>query len=181
MRQNPPRRSALMVAFLFSAALAFAAGPTEYQLKAVFLFNFSQFVEWPARAFPDAHTPLVIGVLGPDPFGADLDGVVQGETVNGRSLVVRRFNRVEDIGACHILFISSSEGPQLARILESIKDRNVLTVTDGAGLERRGVMIGFVNDKNRIRLRINLQAAEAAGLKLSSKLLRPAEIVATEG
>jgi hypothetical protein len=180
MRQKSPRRLALMVMFLFSAALAFA-GPTEYQLKAVFLFNFSQFVEWPARAFPDAHTPLVIGVLGSDPFGADLDEVVQGETVNGRSLVVRRFKRIEDIGACHILFISSSEGPQLARILQSIKDRNVLTVTDSAGLERRGVMIGFVNDKNRIRLRINLQAAEAAGLKLSSKLLRPAEIVATEG
>jgi hypothetical protein len=181
MRRKSPRGLALTVALLFSAALACAAGPTEYQVKAVFLFNFSQFVEWPARAFPDAHTPLTIGVLGSDPFGADLDEVVQGETVNGRPLVVHRFNRIEDIGACHILFISSSEAPQLARILGSLKDRNVLTVSDGPGLERRGVMIGFVNDKNRIRLRINLQAAEAAGLKLSSKLLRPAEIVATEG
>src|SRR5262245_36573345 len=83
--------------------------PPEYQLKAVFLFNFAQFVEWPSAAFPEAQTPLVIGILGEDPFGAYLDETVRGETVNNRSLIVRRYRRVEEIETCHILFISRSE------------------------------------------------------------------------
>jgi len=77
-----------------------AAPPGEYQLKAVFMFNFAQFVEWPPQAFPDA--PLVIGVLGQDPFGAYLDETVRAETVNNRPLVVQRYGRVEDINTCHV-------------------------------------------------------------------------------
>src|SRR5882762_3439214 len=81
----------------------------EYDLKAAFLFNFAQFVEWPADAFAAATTPITIGVLGDDPFGASLDALVNGETIRNRSLVVRRFPSVEQVDACHILFISASE------------------------------------------------------------------------
>jgi hypothetical protein len=151
----------------------------EYRLKAVFLFNFAQFVEWPASAFPEAETPLVIGVLGEDPFGSYLDETVRGETVNNHPLAVRRYRRVEDITACHILFVGRPEEGHLEQVLESLKGRNILTVGDAEGFARRGGMIRFVTDHSRIRLHINLDAAEAAHLKLSSKLLRPAEIVST--
>jgi hypothetical protein len=149
----------------------------EYQLKAVFLFNFAEFVEWPTNAFPAADSPLIIGVLGDDPFGAHLDTTVRGEKVNGRPLAVQRFRRVEDIAACHILFISRSESTRLEQILAGLKGRSILTVGDLDNFASRGGMIRFVTDKNKIRLRINLEAAKSANLTISSKLLRPAEIV----
>ncbi len=154
-----------------------AAPPREYQLKAVFLFNFAQFVEWPSQAFPGAQAPLVIGVLGRDPFGASLDETMRGETVNNRPLVVQRYGRVEDIDTCHILFISGSQADRLEHILASLRGRNILTVADAEGLALRGVMIRLVTVENKIRLPINLEVAQAANLKISSKLLRPAEIV----
>ena len=153
----------------------------EYQLKAVFLFNFAQFVEWPAVAFPNSETPLVIGILGEDPFGPYLDETVRGETVHDRPLVVRRFRSVAEITTCHILFISRREDRRLKGILDSLRGRSILTVSDADGFARRGGMIRFVTDHHRIRFRINLEAARAANLTLSSKLLRPAEIVPTGG
>ncbi|TAK92750.1 MAG: YfiR family protein [Verrucomicrobia bacterium] len=160
-----------------SPAPAQKAPTPEYQLKAVFLFNFAEFVEWPTNAFAGADSPLVIGVLGADPFGPQLDATVRDEKINGRSLQVQRYRRVEDIGACHILFISRSESPRLEPILASLKGRSILTVSDVDNFASRGGMIRFVTDKNKIRLRINLEVAKAANLTISSKLLRPAEIV----
>ena len=155
-----------------------AAPPPEYQLKAVFLFNFAEFVDWPPQAFPEAQTPLVIGVLGEDPFGGYLDETVRGEKVKGRPLTVQRYRQVHEIKTCHLLFISRSEANRVEQIVAGLKDRNILTVADAEGFARRGVMIRFVTEKNKIRLRINLEAAKAAHLTISSKLLRPADIVA---
>jgi len=154
------------------------APPNEYQLKAVFLFNFTQFVEWPEGTFPTSDAPLIIGVLGDDPFGKYLDEIVQGEVVNSHPLVIRRYRRVEDITTCHILFVSRPERT-LEPVLDSLKGRAILTVGDAERFAGRGGMIRFVTDRNKIRLHINLAVAQAANLKLSSKLLRPAEIVAT--
>jgi uncharacterized protein DUF4154 len=149
----------------------------EYQLKAVFLFNFAQFVEWPASAFAGPDTPLVIGVLGEDPFGSYLDETVRAETVNGRPLEVRRYRGVAEIGTCHILFVNRRGEDRLQGVIDSLRGRSILTVSDAEGFGSRGGMIRFVTDRNRIRLRINLEAAQAADLTLSSKLLRPAHIV----
>lgn len=151
----------------------------EYQLKAVFLFNFAQFVEWPPSAFPDSTTPLIIGVLGEDPFGPYLDETVRDEKVNDRPLVVRRYRDVDEITTCHILFVSRREKARLGAILGSLKGRSVLTVSDADRFASQGGMIRFVTERGRIRLRVNLEAAQAAHLTLSSKLLRPARIVAT--
>ena len=170
----------VMLALLLSGALklsAKTASPTEYQLKAVFLFNFAQFVDWPQESFPEAQTPLVIGVLGEDPFGTYLDEIVGGETVNNRQLEIQRYRRVDEMKTCHILFISQSESKRLEQIVADLKGRSILTVSDSLGFTRYGGMIRFVTDKNKLRLRINLEAATAANLTISSKLLRPAEIV----
>lgn len=149
----------------------------EYQIKAVFLFNFAQFVEWPPTAFAGPAAPLVIGVLGDDPFGPALDEAVHGETAGSRPLVTRRFRRVEEIENCHILFISRSEERRLEQVAARLMGRAVLTVSDTEGAAQRGVMIRFFPENKRIRLKIDLEAARAAGLVISSKLLRPAEIV----
>lgn len=170
--------------FLFASAVTGLAEPApsrEYQIKAVFLFNFAQFVEWPPDAFPEANSPLVIGVLGEDPFGQALDETVRGEQVGSRPLLIRRWRRIEDIGPCHILYISSSEQLHREKIIARLNARSTLTVGDGEDFARRGGMIRFFTDHNRIRLQINLEAVRAARLTISSKLLRPAEIVAGTG
>ncbi len=166
--------------FLSAAPRAAAQAPAtrEYQIKAVFLFNFAQFVEWPAAAFASADSPIVIGVVGDDPFDGALDATVRGEKINDRPLVVRRYRRGEDVTGCHILFISSSESARLGEILAPLQNHPVLTVGDMEGFSLRGGMIRFLTENNRTRLRINLAAAKAAQLVISSKLLRPAEIVA---
>jgi hypothetical protein len=152
-----------------------SAPVSEYQLKAVFLFNFAHFVEWPAAALPGANAPFVIGVLGKDPFGSSLDEVVRGESVAGHPLAVERYPDVARLRSSQILFISAGELPHLDQILDTLKGHSVLTVTEGPA--PRGVVIDLLKDDSRIRLRIDLDAAKAGNLTISSKLLRPAQIV----
>jgi hypothetical protein len=167
----------LALAVLAAGSAYALAAPSEYQVKAVFLFNFAQFVDWPATAFPRPDAPFVIGILGQDPFGSQLDEVVRGETVNNRPLVVERYRSVADIRNCNILYIGSTESGHLDEILTALSGRSILTVGDANPAGQRGVMIQLVNENNRIRLRIDVAAAKAGNLTISSKLLRPAEIV----
>lgn len=153
------------------AGTARAASANEYQIKAAFLFNFAKFVGWPSQAFADANTPLIIGVLGQDPFGSYLDETVQGERIDNRQLVIQRYHSPAEIKHCHVLFISRSEAGRLNQIVSSLKSRNMLIVTDADGGEG-GVIIRFVTEGNRIRFKIDAQAAKAANLTISSKLLR---------
>jgi hypothetical protein len=150
---------------------------SEYQVKAVFLFNFAHFVEWPSAALGGANQPFVIGVLGDNPFGTRLAEAVRGEQIGQHSLTVRYLHDPSDVGDCQILFIDRSENSQLARILLALGHRSTLTVSDFDDASQRGVMIQFLTENNRIRLRIDVESARAAGLTISSKLLRPAEIV----
>jgi hypothetical protein len=149
----------------------------EYQVKAVFLFNFTQYVEWPVNAFPGSQSPLVIGILGEDPFGSFLDGTISGEVVSGHPLVIQRYRNAEDAKACHILFISRSEENNIPQIVSNLKGRNILTVSDAANFIQQGGMIRFITLNNKIQFQVNPEAAKAARLTISSKLLRLAEIV----
>ncbi len=162
-----------------SAPAAPAAG--EYQVKAVFLFNFTQFVAWPPDSFADSRAPFVIGVLGRDPFGAALDEAVRGESVNGRSLVIQRYSNVADLRPCQILFIDRSVSGEAAKALETLAHKGTLTVSDFDSASPHDVIIRFLNEDKKIRLRINVDSARDAGLTISSKLLRPAQVIGTSG
>jgi hypothetical protein len=171
----------LAVLFLASVAAA-APAPSEYQVKAVFLFNFTQFVEWPQQSFADARAPFVICVLGRDPFGSALDEAVRGETVDGRALVVERYRSAAELKPCQILFIDRSAGSDVNKTLASLGHQGMLTVSDSDVLTPPpGVIIRFLNEGKKIRLRINVDSARDAGLTISSKLLRPAEVVGSPG
>lgn len=148
----------------------------EYELKAVFLFNFSQFVEWPPASFPTAQAPLVIGILGKNPFGSYLEELVTGEKVNGHAVTIQYYNSVEEIRACHILFINLAETKKTERAIGDLKGRNILTVSDASDFSAEGGMIRFFTRDNKIKFEINLEASKAAALTISSKLLRLAEI-----
>jgi hypothetical protein len=149
---------------------------TEYQIKAVFLYNFARFVDWPAKVFPDSSAPVVIGVLGDDPFGSYLDETVRGEKVNGHALNVQRYRRVSDIKSCQVLFIGRSENGRLDQIVASLRGRSILTVGETDDFTARGGMIRLATENNKVRMRINLEVVKAANLRISSKLLSVAEI-----
>jgi hypothetical protein len=153
----------------------------EREVKAVFLFNFVHFVEWPAAAFDNPQSPVVICVLGEDPFKELLDEVVNGESVGSRPLLVERFRRLEDMRDCHVLFINTSETPNQTRILAALRDVPTLTVGETADFATRGGIIRFLTEQNRVRLEVNVAAAKAAGLTISSNLLRSARIVGEGG
>lgn len=167
----------LVVASGWPAAAPATAAP-EYQLKAVFLFNFAHFVEWPAPTV--ANAPFVVGVLGEDPFHEALDQTVRGETVNGRPLLIKRYASLADLDDCQILFVSQSQAGQLDAVLSRLRDRPTLTVSDLGDFAGHGGAIEFVTVNNRVRLRINAQSATLARLTISSKLLQLADLVTTQ-
>ena len=149
------------------------AAPTEYQIKAAFLYNFAKFVEWPAEAFATPTSPIVIGVLGDNVvFGDDLEQAINHKILNNRPLQFKKCDSVMAATNCHILFISASEKAGFPKILEGLRGSNVLTVSETGQFIEAGGMINFVIEENKIRFQINDEAAKKAGLKISSKLLR---------
>lgn len=168
----------LLLAACGASSLA-AQATREYDLKAVFLFNFATFVEWPESARPPAGQPIIIGVLGRDPFGAMLDEVVVGEKSKDRPLEIRRYRTPEAAQEAHILYISASEERRLAKILRGMRGKPVLTVADVPRSVDAGTIISF-STGDRLQLHVNLAAAQQAGLNISSKLMRVATIVGQE-
>ena len=150
---------------------------SEYQVKAAYLFNFLKFVEYPSESFADPLAPLVIGVVGNDPFGSALPQVVIGKTVQGRDLVIRVYRAGEDLRGAHLLFISASERKRIPMILSSLHGSSVLTVSDAVGFLDAGGMIQFLKENDRVRFAINVDATNQAKLKMSSKLLSLAKVV----
>ncbi len=150
---------------------------TDTEVKAAFLCQFPQFIDWPDSAFADSNSPFVIGVLGDDPFGSTLDNMVKAKTVNGRKLVIKRSNSIDNLRNCQIVFVSSSEKNRVSRIIDRFKGSNSLMVSDIDGFAKMGGVIGFVYRNNKIALEINLEAAKRSKLKISSNLLRLAKIV----
>lgn len=167
---------AIALFLLRGTNLAAESPSKEYQIKAAFLFNFVHFVQWPPAAFANAQAPLVIGVLGDDPFGSYLDEIVRGEKVDNHAVVIERYQRVDEINVCHLLYISRSQSKKIRAILAGLKGRSILTVADFEGFSASGGIIRFLTGNNKVRFRINRGAAENARLVVSSKLLRAAEI-----
>jgi hypothetical protein len=145
--------------------------PTEYQLKAAFLLNFAKFVEWPPAAFAGATSPMVLGILGENPFGDILERTIRDKTINSRPLVVKEFHSSAEATNCHILFIGASEKARLPELLAGLRRASVLTVGETDRFTETGGMINFVRQGNKIRFQINEVAAKSVGLKISSKLL----------
>jgi hypothetical protein len=157
-------------------AAAESSSVREYQVKAAFLFNFAKFVEWPDSAFSNENSPIIISVLGYDPFGESLDAL-KDRVVGGRRFLIKRISSVEELGECHILFISSSERGNLSQILQMVKNKNILTVGDTKGFTQSGVIINIIPEESRLGFEINLDAAEHTHLKIGSQLLKLARLV----
>jgi hypothetical protein len=151
--------------------------PNASQVQAAYLYNFGKFVRWPTVAPANQSGGFTICVLDQDPFGDTLQSTLSGETVSGKPVVIKRLARIQDASACHILFISQSQARDLKGILTSLDESSVLTVSDIPDFSRRGGMIQFVPDGDRIRFEINLQGAEKSHLVFPSELLKVAVTV----
>jgi hypothetical protein len=165
------------VCLLSFAPVPARAESREYQIKAAFLVNFMQFVTWPSNAFANDDAPFCIGVLGDDPFGPALDQTVQGETVNHHKIVVQRRRRIEDCKNCQMVFVSRSEEKNLPVILAKLDSGPVLTVSEMRGFARRGGIINFYLEGNKVRFEINPAVAQRDKLKMSAQLLSLGRIV----
>ncbi len=151
--------------------------PTEYELKAAFLFNFARFVEWPSSAFTTPQSPFLICVLGTDPFGSTLDDALLRHSIQGHPTALLRAKHVSDINSCQILFVPSSESHRLPEITVKLRGQCVLVIGENENFAASGGVIQFSLEENRIRFLINTDAADRSGLKFSSKLLALARIV----
>ena len=167
---------ALVVAWLAMGASCLHAqqsSPTENQIKSAYLYNFGKFVEWPAKGTTGDEF-FTFCVLGEDSFASTLETTIAGESIIGKKVLVRRVAKPQDALSCRVLFISSSEQSRLKETLAALDETSVLSVSDMPQFTRRGGMIQFVLEANRVRFEVNLTSAEHAGLTLSSQLLKVA-------
>jgi hypothetical protein len=149
----------------------------EYALKAAYLFNFTKFVEWPVQEPSRPAEVFTIGVIGRDPFGADIAAQLSTKTVQDKKLVFTQLSHSRQAADCQMVFISASETRGLGEILGSLQNSPVLTVSDMDAFVQRGGMVGFTREQNKVRFQINLAAADKAGLKISSQLLKLAKSI----
>lgn len=170
--------AACATALMLQGTPAQATGPAEYEVKAAFIHNIARFVEWPADTQHDGKSRLCI--LGEDPFGTALD-VLQGKAIGESTWEVVQVRAGASLRRCRVLFVSSSERANLARILAGVEDRGVLTLGDTEGFAALGVMVNFYLEQNRIRFEVNHGAVQRAGLGLSSQLLKLARLVEDSG
>jgi hypothetical protein len=151
--------------------------PREYEIKAAFIYNFTKFIEWPARSFPDAHSPFVIGVLGDSPCLPALEQLVKDRKVNGRPIAVRKVGSAQELGMLQILFVGSGQESELGALSHELAGAPILTVGESDTFPAAGGTIDFVRQDDKVRFEINLHSAERAGLKISAQLLKLATAV----
>jgi len=174
-----------------------SAQSREYQVKAAFLYNFIKFVDWPKEKIAGTNEPIIIGIIGKDPFGNAFEPI-RAKKVKAKKIVIKRFRgfeklrrknkkdkselgrKIEALRKCHLLFICSSEKKNLKEIINSVKDHSVLTVGGMEGFLEAGGIIKFLMEEKKIRFEINVTASKRAKLKIRSQLLRLAKKVVKE-
>ncbi len=164
------RRSSAAVCLVLCATMALAAQPSETDVKAAFLPKFARYVTWPAPAVPKGGNPLVLCVIGADPFGDALDAAARNQTVDGRKIVVRHLNSDSGASACHIAYVGGSDGATVGHLLAALRGKPILTVTDASNGPSHGI-IHFEIVHGRVRFFIDQADASARGLSISSRLL----------
>jgi hypothetical protein len=179
---SPLSRRVWLAILALGALLSFqaqsAAGaevPREFQIKANWLLQFSYYVEWPPATLTSKEAPLVIGILGPDPFRQALEKLLE-KKVGGREIKLVRFDSVEQLGDCHILYVNLPESREVQRALDVLRGKPILTISDRDEFSQQGGMINLLKYKNHLKPHINNAAARRAGLVIDPRLLTVSEI-----
>jgi hypothetical protein len=143
----------------------------ERRVKAAYLYRFAGYVEWPASAWPNPNSALVIGVWGNDELADDLTRLVANRTVDNRRIEVRRVTDLDSAAGTHMLFVGHDRMARLPDLLTATNVRSTLLVTESAGALRLGSAINFLIVDGQLRFELSLESAEQRGLKLSSRLV----------
>ena len=151
----------------------------EYRLKAAFLHHFVRYTTWPAEAFAGEDSPIELLLVGLDPFREVIDETFRGKRIHGRRVVVRRRSEPPATLQAHLVFLCDVPAEAMARVIEACAERPVLLVGDESGFAERGGHTSFFLDERRVRFEINVGAARASRLGMSSELLKLARIVET--
>jgi hypothetical protein len=171
-------RLSVLCALLLPAHLARSQTPsTEVKLKAACLFNFARYTEWPASALPKTNSPIVIVVLGEDPFGDVLDKTVEGRFIENHPVIIFRTHSAEEATCGNIVFVSSSENGRLDSIFPALNGRPLLTVGNAPSFLKAGGMVHFLIEQDSVRFNIDRDAAERVGLRIRSRMLDSAKRV----
>ncbi|MGB5986309.1 MAG: YfiR family protein [Desulfobacterales bacterium] len=150
----------------------------ENEVKAVFLYNLTNFISWPQEVFTSPQSEFRLVIFGQDPFGSVLDQIVQGEKAMGTHPIrIQRLKAIEEIEACHLLYVSAAAQHQWTRILESLNGRAVVTVSDGPRFAQNGGMINLVRKAQRINIEINADLMKQNGFSVSAKLLKLSAVI----
>jgi hypothetical protein len=149
-----------------------AGGPLEQAVKAAYVYNFTKFVSWPAESPLARAAAFTIGVMGDDPLAEAIEATVRDKKLDGRPYLVRRFRTAEEVEPCNVLYVGRAWSVRLHQLLEQLQGWPVLTVSDAGGFASRGGVIGLFLEDNRVRFEVRIEAAQAADLWVSSKLLR---------
>ncbi len=168
---------ALAVSGLTTLQANASGSPSANDVQAAYLFNFVRFVEWPDTAFADAAAPVKICVLGDASFTQVATKSISGRAVGSRQVVVEPTESVLGSRGCHILYVAAGRKGDESEVLSTFGKRSVLTVSNTDGFAKRGGVANFVTVDDKVRFVINKKAADAAGLKISSRLLRIAQVV----
>lgn len=170
MRMVRHMLAALVAAVMVAVSVPARADVTENDVKAAFLPRFARYVIWPPSARPDGTDPFVLCVVGNDPFGDGLDSAARGQSVDGRRIVVRHLDSASAAGQCHIAFLAGSRPQSVGQMLAALRGKPILTVTDSADGDARGI-IHFSVVSGRVRFFIDNADALSRGLDISSRLL----------
>ena len=173
------KRSFWFVALLLPLGISAQprSGLSEQELKAAALNQMVHFARWPAEAFSESNSPLVIGIYGEDPFGSLMDDLVEGESAFGHPIKIVRCFTPEAAATCHAVFVRGSDKRSADLLVHVLSGKSVLTICDDENITAAGAVVGLTVRNNRIHILVNLEAARRAKVTLSSKLLRLAEIV----
>lgn len=149
---------------------------TEYEVKAGFIYNFANFVAWPEESFQSSPDTLVLCYFSDNPESGALKKL-EGKTIKGKMIHVLELNESDCIDPCHILFLGTQDRELIRQFLDRAKGRSILTIGEVEGFTGMGGIINFFEEQNRLRFKVNLDAAQKADLKMSSQLLLSAQIV----
>jgi hypothetical protein len=174
----------IIVCWLFSnsapKALPLNVETVEYPVKLAFLYNFTKFVEWPSDSFRKPDAPLVICIVGNDPFSPSIEGELRSRTVGGHPIEVRTLRTSDILSVCHMVFVPVTAEDQATKVVRGLKGSSTLTVGETEGFATLGGIINLTVEENKLHFEVNLLAAEHAGLKISAKMLALAKIVHDE-
>jgi hypothetical protein len=173
---RPQAQFVRLIIFGLAMTVGLRGQVNEYQVKAFFLSNFTRYVEWPAQSFHSPQDPIVICVLGQNPFAGALEEATRGKLVEGRALLVRQVSEIQPPCRCHVLFVSAPERKRFRSTAGVIKGSGVLTVGEMQGFLGDGGVVNFKVEEGKVRFEINMEAAGEERLHISSKLLRLAQI-----